>query len=235
MIETEAEAKEKAAEEYGGTASGSDRVPGSEAVAEDEASVASDETQAVAEVRRPGHTGRRVGRGGSRQYHLESRGGEPGPRAPSRNPWFQWDPTRHLPPKRWRRPLPCWRAGTRALKRAVSSCRRNRMASCGLPFWCRNRARMLFLEMNFSAAPNLRSFHFATARSSFWYLIRWRKAPVLPRVRPWLPRRISLSAPCSPMRWCRRGRLPPPMACRCCLVEQYRHRRPGKLAVRLSA
>ena len=50
MIETEAEAEEKAAEDTAAQPSAQTRVPGSEAVAEDEASLASDETQVVAEV-----------------------------------------------------------------------------------------------------------------------------------------------------------------------------------------
>ena len=50
MIETEVEAKEKAAEDTVAQPPVQTGVPSSEAVAEDEASVASDETQAVAEV-----------------------------------------------------------------------------------------------------------------------------------------------------------------------------------------
>ncbi|MEC8263590.1 MAG: penicillin-binding protein activator, partial [Pseudomonadota bacterium] len=50
MIETEAEAEEKAAEDTAAQPSAQTRVPGSEAVAEDKASLASDETQVVAEV-----------------------------------------------------------------------------------------------------------------------------------------------------------------------------------------
>ena len=50
MIETEAEAKEKAAEDTAAQPPAQTGVAGSEAVAEDEASVVSDETQAVAEV-----------------------------------------------------------------------------------------------------------------------------------------------------------------------------------------
>ncbi|MGB1669666.1 MAG: penicillin-binding protein activator, partial [Candidatus Puniceispirillaceae bacterium] len=50
MIETEAEAKEKAAEDTVAQPPAQTGVPGSEAAAEDAASVASDETQAVAEV-----------------------------------------------------------------------------------------------------------------------------------------------------------------------------------------
>ena len=50
IIETEAEAKEKEAEDTVAQPPAQTGVPGSEAVAEEEASVASDETQAVAEV-----------------------------------------------------------------------------------------------------------------------------------------------------------------------------------------
>ena len=50
LIETKAEAKEKAAEDTVAQPPAQTRVPGSEAVTEDEASIASDETQAVAEI-----------------------------------------------------------------------------------------------------------------------------------------------------------------------------------------